>query len=500
MRFSGWLPVALATLCPVGQLAAAIDYDIHEPVLSKSVVLEIADAPRPGGDAVSLSLLAVYSPRLKRQIEARGYSLPDYMLRSYQEVNRFFANTGLATRVRLVGLLEWDLPAGRSLAQDNAALAVWAETQESVRDDFAADLVQLWEVPEAGVDDPAICGWGQTIGPARLISRSGYGYSTVAQGLPGTAFAGCYSRSPPEEFALLLAHELGHNLGSTHGWGEDNGVGAFEFSHGFHCGEAIAGLPQGTLMSTTGYRLPHFSSPLLRRDGEACGNAAGQPYPADNRETFTRTASVVASLRRAAPARSQLSARIPSRIGELTEYLPVELSRSDASEAASVDLLVFGEGARPGADFQAPSVQTVRFSPGQSQLTVRIPLLGDTTPESGESLIIWLQRPQNLVIRGGQGFRVQLLDGLVSLLGGLIASVGSALPLPGSNAVPSEPGGAPPAPPVDEAPPALAAPGGGGSGAAGAGLILLVLLAGRRRPGMAARAGLLSRVACRTAD
>lgn len=483
MSFCRWTLAALAVLLPVAAQSAVVDYAIHEPLASKSLVLEIVDAPRPGGDAASLSLLAVYSPRLKRQIESRGYSLPAYMLRSYQEVNRFFANTGLATRVQLVGLLEWDLPAGRSLSQDNDALADRVERQGAARDEFAADLVQLWEVTEDGIDDPAICGWGQTIGPARLISTSGYGYSTVAQGLPGSAFAGCYSQSPPEEFALLVAHEIGHNLGSTHGWGEDDGVGAFEFSHGFHCGEEIAGLRQGTLMSTTGYRLRHFSSPLIRRDGEACGNAPGQPYPADNRETFTRTASVVAGLRRAAPSRGEVSARMPSRIGELTEYLPVELTRSDASEAASVDLLVFGESARSGADFPAARVQTVHFAAGQRQVLLRIPLLGDATPESSESLVIWLQRPKNLVISGGQGFRVQLLDGRLSLLEGLIDSVGAALPLPGSNRVPSEPESAAAPPPLNEAPPVVSSSGGGGGGSAGGGLLLLVLLLGRHRQG-----------------
>ena len=451
---------------------AYADTTVFVPSAQAKRVLTVADQSQPGGDRATLNLLAVYSTRFKQQLAAEGYAVADYLQRSYVEVNRFFANTGLQTRIRLAGLVEWQLPAGSPIATDNVSLIDFVEGPRDLRDKFAADLVQLWEVTEAGVDDPQVCGWAQVIGPQRQVSSTGFGYSTLARGQQETPYAGCYAGASPELMAQLVAHEIGHNLGSTHAWGEGNGEGAFEFSHGQLCGDPRGGYPQGTLMSTSGYRLPFFSAPELHRDGEACGIDAERPYPADNRETFTRTAGVIASLRPSLNASSQVRAATLAQIGELSGALPVVLSRDRADSAGSVELLVQAESARAGEDFR-PASQTVNFPAGVFEVTVWVELYADDRHEGDETLLIWLQKPQGLKIAGGRGFRVTITDAQLTTFGATgqpLAGQSLAPVLPGSDLTDSDPKSV-----VSSAAGGAAAPAGGSGGGGSLGWLLLCL-------------------------
>ncbi len=473
------LGLALAAACTVAD--ARDDFVIFEPrSLSLDANITIPAGPNPGGDAVTIDIAVVYTRRYREQLESNGRYIADYILRTFDEVNRYLANTGLLTRIEVSGLLEWNLGTGGDLIADHDRMIGFMENQTNNRNSFAADLVQLWEVPEPGLDDPAICGWGQVIGPNRVISTSGFGYSAVLQGRRGTAYAGCYADATPEGFARIVGHELGHNLGSTHARGEGTGEGAFAFSYGKLCGAPINSFPVGTLMSISGYALDFFSTPARLADGEACGTPEGQAGAADNRETFTRTASYVAGLRNTVGPQNAVTAVVPSDIGEQNGNLPVILTRTNPTGSASLEMLVFGQTAVNGRDFNAPVRQTLSFAAGQAAMTVQIPLVNDGVTEGAESLLIFLQRPVNLSIQGDRAFRVDIQDGAVSGIADLIADTIDMLPSTGSGD------------PSSNGPPGVSdgsttgsggsggGDGGGGGGAPGA-LLFWLLLAGPAR-------------------
>ena len=80
---------------------------------------------------------------------------------------------------------------------------------------------------------------------------------------------------------IVVAHELGHNMGLTHSHKEDGGGGSFDFGTGFGVEGQFAtvmALPAAFNAST---RIAQFSNPRLVCLGFVCGRDAGLPMPAD---------------------------------------------------------------------------------------------------------------------------------------------------------------------------------------------------------------------------
>ena len=102
--------------------------------------------------------------------------------------------------------------------------------------------------------------------------------------------------------SLVLAHELGHNLGAGHE--KDNIVGQYSegafpaYSFGYHTdydGPSLHGTDYGDIMSYQGATLPVFSYPSFVHDGVALGRPIGDPHAADLHSTFLATAPIVAN-------------------------------------------------------------------------------------------------------------------------------------------------------------------------------------------------------------
>lgn len=103
---------------------------------------------------------------------------------------------------------------------------------------------------------------------------------------------------------LVVAHEVGHNLGLTHSHREDGGGGTFSFStgHGEDDGFVTVMAYPGAFGSPR--RLAVFSSPDLACLGSPCGIAEGQALAAD----AVRTLNLV---------KYQIAAYQPTRVADL---------------------------------------------------------------------------------------------------------------------------------------------------------------------------------------
>jgi hypothetical protein len=201
------------------------------------------------------------------------------------QANEVYANSGINFQLNLVYVQEitYDEAGGyldhleRLISPSDGVM----DEVHALRDEFGADLVSLFvrDVSQGGI--------------ARLMQE-------LSPAFERDAFSVVQWFDSPE----VLVHELGHNMGACHAFGDEglcgSGEGLFPFSNGYWFNGNDGDLRR-TVMAVgelgMGIPIRNFSNPDILVNGQPTGATGEDTSGADNARTLNASASTVANFR-----------------------------------------------------------------------------------------------------------------------------------------------------------------------------------------------------------
>lgn len=346
---------------------------------------------KAGVQEANLDILVVYDPVID-SVDGMFYALTQAAL-TQDYLDETFANSGISTRPRLVGLERLD-PKTRNLpmALNRITDISTSPSQPSTDNEVAAIRQRLGELRAQYQPDVVVL----------LMKRdqASNGFSGLATGYEGNTadadkratavVAAGFDDATGGSFdvAQILAHEVGHLLGAAHVRSEPNSWRSY--GYGKKCGSKADLMASGYVTGING-TLRLYSTPTVRNDGEACGVAPGQPEEADA-ATSAKDALVFVTAHAQEVARSGSFSidTLPAwtiEPGSGATTLPVTIRRSgDASSAGSVQVVFYTEddprffkGDVAATQFGSQS-QRVAFAAGETSKTVNL----QVSPDDGK--------------------------------------------------------------------------------------------------------------------
>ena len=233
--------------------------------------------------------------------------------------NQIYADSGVNITLRPVyhGAVNYpsshdmDTTLSDLLNGSHAALASIA----SLRAQYGGDLVMLLR-PLAG--ESSRCGLAPVGGYETGGDFSGSSEAALAYSVIGI--------DCPDD--VVVAHELGHNMGLTHSQREDGMGGTFPFATGYGVDNAFATVMALPAAFNTSNRVARFSSPNQFCAGLPCGVTEGNNEPADAVQTLNLV-------------RHQIAAYFDARLPDLPQFTVTSSSGASTSSqiamAASKD-------------------------------------------------------------------------------------------------------------------------------------------------------------------
>ncbi|WP_202844321.1 reprolysin-like metallopeptidase [Luteimonas saliphila] len=390
--------VAAGGLLPPGSkrsLASDPDYLLPDVGRARNVASDstrVLDAVRTKSSSIiHIVVLGLYTSDL---VELRGS-----ISAAETEVTNLFATANQShidsgTRVRLVLAALRQIDIDPSMDNSQVLYAVTDDTVAGVdlarlRDQMAADLLA---VVRPYRDAHGSCGiaWlnGAGRAPQYVSDRYGVSVSNVAPCGPH-----------------VLAHEIGHNMGSAHDRETQsiNGYlefGAFQYSFGHRQNGPSA---FATIMAYSHGEpwLGYFSNP----DSTVCGAQCGVENRADNVRSFDAFAPVVAAFRGPPGTLSieDAEAYEPDPGSRSVLLFRVRLSGPAPVGGVQFDAVVYGGTAREGTDYSVGTTNVGIVIPeGDREANVVFEIIGDDAREPDETILLRLANVVGAAVHDGE--------------------------------------------------------------------------------------------------
>lgn len=187
---------------------------------------------------------------------------------------------------------------------------------DNLRETYGADLVILFRPSQAG---EGRCG----LAPVGGFSANG-DFSNAAE--RNAAYSHIAVDCPVD---LVVAHELGHNMGLSHSHLEDGGGGTFNFSTGYGVEGQFVTVMAYPAAFNTATRVPLFSNPLQDCLGFECGVDAEHEFGADAVQSLNLV-------------RHQIANYFPTQVPDLPNA--VISTRSGEASAANISIAASSDG------------------------------------------------------------------------------------------------------------------------------------------------------------